>query len=150
MSNPSFYDVDFWLSTKESEELEMIVEKLIEVKEREGRIRNTKRYLRLMPAYFKLRDRFKPDLCLAGFKIMNIDACGDLNVCGFGPWLNVRRKNLKELWFDKEYKKTRMRIKRCTKPCLMLCYEKINLKALLEAWFDAKLGERLHAIKMEA
>jgi MoaA/NifB/PqqE/SkfB family radical SAM enzyme len=150
MSNPSFYEVDFWLDTEESKELERIAKKLIEIKEKEGRIRNTKRYLQLMPAYFKLRDKFKPDLCLAGFKIINIDARGNLNICGFGPWLSVRGKSLKELWFDREYRKTRIRIKRCSKPCLMLCYEKMNLKALLEAWFDAKLGERLHAIKMEA
>jgi MoaA/NifB/PqqE/SkfB family radical SAM enzyme len=145
--DPTLYEVPFWLNEEEVKELEPIIEQLIKLKERTGRIRNTKRYLRLMPDYFRLKQLFRPDRCLAGFRILNIDAQGNLNICGFGPNLNVRNGKLAELWKSKEYQKTRLRIKGCKIPCMMLCYEKLNLRSLIKSWFEAKLGERLNALK---
>jgi MoaA/NifB/PqqE/SkfB family radical SAM enzyme len=139
----SVYNVDFWLREREVEELEKIVEELVRIKEGSGRIRNTKRYLRLMPLYFKLKDKFRPDRCMAGFRIINIDPYGNINICGLGPNINVRDGELRKLWSSREYRKARVGIKRCRIPCMMLCYEKLNLRSLYRSWLDARLGLRL-------
>lgn len=141
---PSTYNVDYWLNMKQSKELEKIVDRLIKIKEAEGRIRNTKQYLRLMPDYFKLKEKFNPGRCMAGYKIINIGPYGDINICGLGPNLNVRNARLKELWKHKKYKEARIRIKKCRVPCLMLCYEKLDFSTLYSAWRDKQIGIRMN------
>jgi len=137
---PSTYNVDYWLNMKQSKELEKIVDRLIKIKEAEGRIRNTKQYLRLMPDYFRLKEKFNPGRCMAGYRIINIDPYGNINICGLGPNLNVKDTPLKRLWKHKNYKKTRVRIKNCKIPCLMLCYEKLDFFTLYNSWTDKRIG----------
>lgn len=139
----SVYNVDFWLNKRQANQLEKIVNKLVKIKETKGRIRNTKRYLRLMPGYFRLKGKFNPGRCMAGYKIINIDPYGNINICGLGPNLNVRNAPLKKLWRHKKYKETRVRIKSCKVPCLMLCYEKLDFLTLYNAWVDKQIGMRL-------
>lgn len=139
----SAYNVEYWLKKRQSNELEEIVDRLIKIKETEGRIRNTKKYLRLMPSYFRLKNKFNPGRCMAGFRIMNIDPYGNINICGLGPNLNVRDAPLKGLWRHNEYKKTRVKIKNCKIPCLMLCYEKLDFLTLYNTWIDKKIGMRM-------
>ncbi len=140
---PSVYNVDYWLNKKQTKELEKIVDILIKIKKNEGRIRNTKQYLRLMPEYFRLKGKFNPGRCMAGFKIINIDPYGNINICGLGPNLNVKDAPLKDLWKHKKYKETRIRIKHCKVPCLMLCYEKLSFSTLYSAWIDKQIGMRM-------
>jgi MoaA/NifB/PqqE/SkfB family radical SAM enzyme len=145
-NNPkTFYKNDFWLNEKEAEELESIVKELIKIKEKTGRIRNSKRYLELLPSYFRLKEKFRPDRCMAGYRVLNIDPYGNTTICWFNPKLNVRDKNLEEIWKDYEYKKARVGIKRlCKIPCMMLCYEKLSLIYLYRAWMDARVGAKLY------
>lgn len=140
----SVYNVDFWPTKKQAKELEKIVAKLIRMKAVEGQIRNTKQYLRLMPKYFRLKEKFNPGRCMAGYKIINIDPYGNINICGLGPNLNVRNTPLKRLWRHKEYKKTRVMIKNCRVPCLMLCYEKLDFFTLYNSWIEKQVGMRLN------
>ena len=133
-----FYNSRFWIKDEEIGELRRICKELINLKKMTGRIRNTRDYLRLIPEYFKKKDKFRAGLCLAGFSYLNIDPYGNVNVCGFGPNLNVREKNIKELWNDRKYKRTRMLIKRCKRPCFMLCYERLDLRAFIRAWLELR------------
>jgi len=139
----SVYNVDFWLNKRQTEQLREIADKLVKIKETRGRIRNTKQYLKMMPNYFMLKDKFNPGRCMAGFKIINIDPYGNINICGLGPNLNVRDAPLRKLWKHKKYKETRMRIKRCRIPCLMLCYEKLDFFSLYSAWIDKQIAMRI-------
>lgn len=142
---PSAYNVDFWLNKRQAKKLEKIVGKLVKIKENNGRIRDTKHYLKMMPDYFRLKEKFNPGRCMAGFKIINIDPYGNINICGLGPNLNVREAPLEELWKHKRYKQTRVKIKNCKLPCLMLCYEKLDFSTLHGAWRDKQIGMRMKA-----
>ncbi|MEM5835665.1 MAG: radical SAM protein [Candidatus Aenigmatarchaeota archaeon] len=133
-----FYESDVWIKEKDLPELENIVKKLVLLKKKTGQIRNTRRYLLFLPEYFRKKERFKTGKCIVGYSYMNIDAYGKLNVCGLGPKISVKDGKLKNLWKSKRYKLTRVLIKRCKRPCLMLCYEKLNFKELLEAWLELR------------
>jgi len=139
---PSAYSVDYWPSAKQSMELKKIVGRLIEIKDADGSIRNTKQYLKSMPGYFRLKEKFNPGRCMAGYKIINIDPYGNINICGLGPNLNVRDAPLKKLWTHEKYRETRARIKRCQVPCLMLCYEKLDFSTLYSTWHDKRTDIR--------
>jgi MoaA/NifB/PqqE/SkfB family radical SAM enzyme len=133
-----FYQSDMWIKEEEIPELEEVVKKLLLLKKKTGKIRNSRRYLLLLPKYFKEKEKFKSGKCIVGYSYLNIDPYGNVSVCGFGPNLNVRKLKLKELWKSKEYKKTRILIKRCKRPCMMLCYEKLSFKDFLERWLEVR------------
>jgi MoaA/NifB/PqqE/SkfB family radical SAM enzyme len=133
-----FYKSDMWIKEEEIPELEGIVRKLLLLKKKTGKIRNSRRYLLLLPKYFKEKEKFKSGKCIVGYSYLNIDPYGIVNVCGLGPNLSVKKRKLKDLWKSKEYKKTRVLIKRCKRPCMMLCYEKLSFKELLETWLEVR------------
>ncbi|MCD6371718.1 MAG: radical SAM protein [Candidatus Aenigmarchaeota archaeon] len=133
-----FYNSPLWIKEKDLPEFERITKKLVLLKKKTGKIRNTRRYLLTMPQYFKEREKFKTGMCIVGYSYININPYGFINVCGLGPNINVKEGRLKKLWKDKRYKLTRIRIKKCKRPCLMLCYEKLNLKELIEAWLELR------------
>jgi len=133
-----FYQSDMWIKEEEIPELEKVIKKLLLLKKKTGKIRNSRRYLLLLPKYFKEKEKFKSGKCIVGYSYLNIDPYGNVSVCGFGPNLNVRKLKLKELWKSKEYKKTRILIKRCKRPCMMLCYEKLSFKDFLERWLEVR------------
>jgi MoaA/NifB/PqqE/SkfB family radical SAM enzyme len=134
-----FYETPLWIKEEDLPLLEKIVKKLVLLKKKTGKIRNTRRYLLNLPKYFKFKEKFKVGKCMVGYSYLNIDPYGNINVCGLGPNLNVKNfSNLTELWKHKKYKLTRIKIKNCKRPCLMLCYEKLNFKELLEAWLEVR------------
>jgi len=133
-----FYESDMWIREEEIPELEEVVKKLLLLKKKTGKIRNSRRYLLLLPKYFKEKEKFRSGKCIVGYSYLNIDPYGNVSVCGFGPNLNVRKLKLKELWKSREYKKTRILIKRCKRPCMMLCYEKLSFKDFLERWLEVR------------
>jgi MoaA/NifB/PqqE/SkfB family radical SAM enzyme len=134
----NFYKSDLWIKEKDIPELEKIVKRLVVLKKKTGRIRNTRRYLLSLPKYFRDKEKFKTGKCIVGYSYVNIDPYGNLGVCGFGGNLNVKKEKLRDLWKSKEYKKIRILIKKCKRPCLMLCYEKLNFKELLEGWLELR------------
>jgi len=133
-----FYESEFWIKPENIPKLRRICEQLIEIKKKTGKIRNTRGYLRKIPEYFEKKEKFKPGKCIAGYSYLNIDPYGNINICGIGPNLNVIGKDLRKIWKSKEYKRTRILIKKCKRPCLMLCYEKLEFFPLLEAWLELR------------
>lgn len=133
-SGPSDYEkCDFWVKGKDLNELEDIIKKLISIKRIDKDfIFNSVTYLKLIPEYFRLKEKFNPGRCLAGYMGMNIDPYGFISVCGLGPDINVRDGGLSKLWRHEKFKETRIRIKSCKVPCLMLCYGKFEAKELLK------------------
>ncbi len=133
-SGPSGYkDCDFWIKGKDLVELNDVIKKLISIKKRdEGFIFNSITYLKLIPEYFRLKEKFNPGRCLAGYMGLNIDPYGFISVCGLGPDINIRDAPLSKLWKDKRFKLARIKIKSCKVPCLMLCYGKFEAKEMLK------------------
>lgn len=133
-----FYESDLWIKGKDLEDLEKIVKRLVLLKKKTGQIRNSRRYLLSLPSYFREKEKFKTGKCIVGYSYVNVDPYGKINICGLGPNLDLRKKSLREVWKSEGYKKTRILIKKCKRPCLMLCYEKLNFKELLEAWLELR------------
>jgi MoaA/NifB/PqqE/SkfB family radical SAM enzyme len=127
----SYEDDEFWIKKNSIPKLRRICKKLIEIKKEEGRIGTPFFMLRMMPDYFEKKLRFRDGICLAGFSYMYIKPNGDVDVCGKGPSLNVRKMPIKKIWYSLNFTKTRLNIMRCKRPCLMLCFPRIDLKSLL-------------------
>ena len=126
---------ELWINGKELKELEKVIEKLVELKKRDDFISNSMEYLLNIPKYFALREKFRPGICLAGYMNMNIDPYGRINVCGVYKPIEVRGKNLKLIWKSKSYKLLRKAIKKCRRPCLMLCYPKLGIRDVIKFLF---------------
>jgi MoaA/NifB/PqqE/SkfB family radical SAM enzyme len=126
------YNEEIWINGKDLEELKAIIKKLIFLKKKDDFIFNSVEYLKAIPEYFKKRENFKFGVCLAGFMNLNIDPYGNISVCGLGPNLNVKEGRISNLWKHEKFKKTRALIKKCKRPCLMLCYEKFGIKDMFK------------------
>lgn len=131
------YEDEFWVK-KNLEKLKKICKVLIRLKKKEGKIGTPYHILESMPAYFEKKKRFKNNICLAGFTYMYVKPNGEVDVCGKGPSLDVRNHGIKEIWFSLRFAKTRLLIRRCKRPCLMLCFPKINVKDFILGGFHEK------------
>ena len=126
------YDTDeFWVKGKNIKKLKEICKKLLSLKRKEGKIGTPTYILKSMPDYFQKRRKFRYGICLAGFTYMYVKPNGDVDVCGKGPSLNVRDYSIREIWFSPSFLKTRLMVRKCRRPCLMLCFPKINVKSFL-------------------
>jgi len=130
MQNKSYKEDEFWIKGKSISKLRKICKKLIKIKREEGRIGTPFFMLRMMPDYFEKKLKFKGGICLAGFSYMYVKPNGDVDVCGKGPSLNVRKMSIKKIWYSLTFAKTRLRIMGCKRPCLMLCFPRIDFKSL--------------------
>jgi MoaA/NifB/PqqE/SkfB family radical SAM enzyme len=131
MKEKSYEKDEFWIKKNNITKLRRICRKLIKMK-REGRRIGTPFFmLRMMPNYFERKVMFKDGICLAGFSYIYIKPNGDVDVCGKGPSLNVKEHSIKKIWYSLNFAKTRFKIARCKKPCLMLCFPRIDLKTIL-------------------
>ncbi|MEM5829515.1 MAG: radical SAM protein [Candidatus Aenigmatarchaeota archaeon] len=122
---------EFWVKKKNIPKLKRICDELIKIKKKKKRIGTPFFMLRMMPNYFEKRRKFKDGICLAGFTYMYIKPNGDVDVCGKGPSLNVRENSIKKIWYSLNFAKTRLKIMRCKRPCLMLCFPRIDLRMVL-------------------
>ncbi|MDI6826349.1 MAG: radical SAM protein [Candidatus Aenigmarchaeota archaeon] len=126
MKSKDYDEDEFWVQDKNIKKLRKICEELIELKKKEGKIGTPFLTLKLMPEYFKKKQRFNSGICLAGFSYMYIKPNGYVDICGKGPSLNVRDHNIKEIWYSLTFAKTRLLIRKCRRPCLMLCFPRIE------------------------
>ena len=129
--NKSYEKDEFWVKGRNLKKLKRICKTLIELKKREGRIGTPNYILNAMPSYFEKKEKFKYGICLAGFTYMYVKPNGEVDVCGKGPSLNVRERSIKEIWFSPTFAKTRLLIRKCRRPCLMLCFPKVKVSDFL-------------------
>lgn len=134
------FNNDLWLSSEEAKELEKIVRRLIEVKSETGDIRNTKKYLRKIPEYFRRKEKFSYGKCMAGYEVIHIDPYGRVDLCGFEPQIDLKGRELQKAWKSKEYKKLRRKVKECDRPCLLLCYRKLDFQEMAKTHFEASIS----------
>jgi len=127
----SYEKDEFWVKKNNIPKLRRICKELIKIKKREGKIGTPFFMLRMMPNYFEKKLMFKDGICLAGFSYLYVKPNGDVDVCGKGPSLNVRKNSIKKIWYSLNFIKTRFNIMRCKRPCLMLCFPRIDFKMLL-------------------
>jgi MoaA/NifB/PqqE/SkfB family radical SAM enzyme len=127
------YDSEIWINDKDLKELEKVMKKLILLKLKDSRfIYNSIEYLKAVPKYFSLKEKFNLGKCMAGYFSLNIDPYGVISICSYGPNINVIGKNMDNVWENRKYRLTRIRIKKCKMPCMMLCYQRFSLLELFK------------------
>jgi MoaA/NifB/PqqE/SkfB family radical SAM enzyme len=131
MKEKNYENDEFWVKRNNIPKLRRICKKLIKMKKNGGRIGTPFFMLRMMPNYFEKKLMFKDGICLAGFSYIYIKPDGSVDVCGKGPSLNVRKNSIKKIWYSLNFLKTRLNIVKCKRPCLMLCFPRIDLKTIL-------------------
>jgi len=121
------YDNEFWVARENIEKLENVCKELAEHKKNRGNIGTPEVTLRLLPEYFNKKNEFRNGLCLAGYSYMYVKPNGEVDVCGKGPSLSVKKMSIKQIWYSLTFLKTRLKITRCKKHCLMLCFPRIRI-----------------------
>jgi MoaA/NifB/PqqE/SkfB family radical SAM enzyme len=130
------YNSPIWIRGKDLEELKNVINELVYLKSKDEKfIYNSVDYLKTIPKYFELKEKFRLGKCMAGYFTLNIDPYGNISICNYGPNINIIGKSVSDAWKSKEFKKTRVLIKRCKTPCMMLCYQRFNLSELLKIFF---------------
>lgn len=126
MKDKSYENDEFWVKKENITKLKKICEKLIKIKKEKNVIGTPLFMLKMIPNYFEKKLKFRDGICLAGFSYMYIKPNGDVDVCGKGPELNVRKYSIKKIWYSLNFMKTRLKIMKCDRPCLMLCFPRIE------------------------
>lgn len=135
------YNDELWLNEGEVKELRETVEELITIKEETGDIRNTKKYLRKMPEYFREREKFDYGKCMAAYEVIHIDPYGYVDLCGLGPKINIMENKIWNVWKGEKFNKIREKTKKCDKPCLLLCYRRLDLEDVLKTHVEASIAD---------
>jgi len=125
MKDKNYENSEFWVKGKNIEKLKQVCNELIQIKKNKGIVGSSFFMLRTMPEYFEKKSKFRKGICLAGFSYIYIKPNGDVDVCGKGPSLNVRNKSIRSIWYSLNFAKTRLKIAKCNRPCLMLCFPRI-------------------------
>jgi len=116
---------EFWISSENIQKLKEVIGELIKLKKENLKptITNSIKQLKAIPDYFKERNKFEKGVCFAGNNYFHITNFGEVTVCGKGPHLNIKDYSLEEIWKHQNFKKTRLAIQNCKKPCLSNCFE---------------------------
>jgi MoaA/NifB/PqqE/SkfB family radical SAM enzyme len=126
------YNSEFWIKESDLEELKKVIRELILLKYKDPEfIYNSIEYLKSIPKYFGLKEEFNLGKCMAGYFSLNTDPYGVISTCNYGPNINLVGKNIEEAWKSKKFKETRVLIKKCKMPCMMLCYQRFSIPELL-------------------
>jgi MoaA/NifB/PqqE/SkfB family radical SAM enzyme len=129
------YNSPIWIKKQDLEELKKIINKLVFLKLKDKDfIYNSVEYLKAIPKYFELKENFKLGKCMAGYFTLNIDPYGNISICNYGPNINILRKKVSEAWKSEKFKKTRILIKNCRTPCMMLCYQRFSVPELVRTF----------------
>jgi len=131
------YNSEVWIKGDELKELKEVIQKLILLKYKDPNfIYNSVEYLKAIPKYFEMKEKFNLGKCMAGYFSLNIDPYGTISICSYGPNINVIGRKMEKIWKSKEYKRTRVLIKKCKMPCMMLCYQRFSILELLRIFFS--------------
>ena len=125
--NATYENNEFWLNNKKVTKLKTIIIKLID-KKNKGElplITNTEKQLKMIPLYFKNKEKYHKRICLAGLNYFHVTNFGEITVCGKGPKLNIRDYDLNYIWNSQNFLKTRLSVRNCKTPCLNNCFELI-------------------------
>lgn len=131
MKDKSYETDEFWVRGENILKLRRVCDELARIKRGGGKIGTPYFMLRMMPDYFEKKDAFKNGICLAGFSYMYVKPGGEVDVCGKGPSLNVRDHSIKSIWYSLNFAKTRLKVARCNRPCLMLCFPRISFHDIM-------------------
>ena len=113
-------------------DLDTVIDQLIERKKRGYNICNPPEQLEVLKMYFKDPYRFRQNMkikCTRGDLAPEVNAYGDISMCFYmQPLGNIRKDNIRDIWFGEEMKKVREQINHCSLDCDLAvnCFYKIE------------------------
>lgn len=96
-----------------------VIDNLIELKEKDGLISNSVSQLMLFKSYFEDPEkRVSVKKCRSGDYVINIDNVGEAFLCCFDkPLGNIKKADIKDLWYSQEADRLRVKMHNCTLAC---------------------------------
>lgn len=96
------------------------IDQLIEYKKEGYKISNSPRQLEMFKVYFNCPDRFGEGIrCTQGDYVIYIRPTGEVLLCGsMAPIGNIRKDNIRDLWYSEEANLRRQEIYACRESCL--------------------------------
>jgi MoaA/NifB/PqqE/SkfB family radical SAM enzyme len=120
-----------YLWPKDRAQVDLVLDQLIERKNKGSKISNSIRQLEIFKSYFKQPDKLHGDLvCNQGDYVIYIRPTGEVLLCGAMSAIgNIRTQKIKELWNSPEATLRRKQIYSCTESCLNVinCFENKDL-----------------------
>lgn len=128
--NKVFDGHHLWLTKKECDELEIILDEALRLSQEKGINLEVKIPNNLMVKYYRLELDGREWMCYGGFKNIFITLCNPEKKEYFQPYVricmeyigNIRKERLKDIWFSKEAYDARKKIKYCRTPCMQPCF----------------------------
>lgn len=101
-----------------------LIEDLIKIKKREGIILNPIAHLNNIRDVYN--DKIDYNYCFAGYDHLLVAPSGDCWFCQYDMFTdksigNIKEKNIKEIWYSKEYDKARIKALYCMRKCSLNC-----------------------------
>ena len=112
-------------------QLDLVIDQLIERKNRGYKISNSVKQLETFKAYFKQPDKVRDGkVCNQGDYVIYVRPTGEVLLCGSMPPIgNVREQHIKDLWNSGEAALRRKQIYECRESCLNVlnCFDDKDL-----------------------
>lgn len=108
------------LKVKDLQELDLQIDKIIQIRKKDPYIGNSIVYLESIKDYFRDK-RLSKIKCYASFINAIITPQGRLWTC-MGDYGNLKKETVQQAWQSKEANEKRKLIKKCKNPCLYPCY----------------------------
>lgn len=123
------YD-ELWIEEPELPELELVIERLIEMQSRGAPILTPPTILRLFPDNFRGKKAPKEVMpCRVGLRDFFIRADGQVEVCVHYPSIgNIREQSARDLWYGPKAQEIRRQTVACDRLCLITCHSQKTLK----------------------
>jgi radical SAM protein with 4Fe4S-binding SPASM domain len=123
-----YKDNNLWPNSSQLKEINRIIDELIRLKTRRGKIYTSISELRNIVYYYKESHTKRNKGCLSGLKQLKIDPYGNVFLCSqFGCLGNVKDKPIYKIWNSSRGQDIRKKIKNCTKICFG-CQHNINFR----------------------
>ena len=119
-----------FLWPKDTDKVELLINRLIDLKQRGSKIENPLGQLKDFKTYFRTPQKFiKKRRCNLAHHAININAIGDIYLCFFmEPLGNIRYDDVRELWSSEKAEAIRRKMASCQKNCELVvnCYYEDN------------------------
>jgi len=126
---PETYN-ELWIEEADMAELDVVIDKLVEMQKNGAPILTPEHVLRLMPDHFRGKAAPRSALpCRVGMRNFFIRTNGDVEVCvmGFPTIGNIKQQSAREIWYSARAREVREGTVKCEKLCLITCLSQKTL-----------------------
>lgn len=137
-----FHNYPLWIPPSENDLLDGCIQYIKEFKKTLPHlVINTYDNLTLISNYFKMQIQpTQKRRCTVAFDTISILPNGDINICWIGKIGNLKTKDIKEVYYSKEFDMARQKALNCKYPCMLGCLNRPSLRELIKIGLKNTLG----------